>query len=234
MGNANEGSSMTQIDAARAGTITREMAIVAEKEGRDPEFIREGVAAGRIAIPANIHHTSLSPEGVGGGLRTKVNVNLGISGDVADEAEEWKKVDVALELGADYVINGKEEDTVARIRELTGGHGADLGIETAGSQITAGQLIRAAKKGATIVFVGYSASGEMTLPIGMALDKELTFKTVFRYRNIYPMAIEAVAGGRINIKNIVTDYFELDDIKNALDSCVNNKADIVKGVIKVC
>ena len=53
MGNANEGSSMTQIDAARAGTITREMAIVAEKEGRDPEFIREGVAAGRIAtIPA--------------------------------------------------------------------------------------------------------------------------------------------------------------------------------------
>ena len=105
MGNANEGSSMTQIDAARAGTITREMAIVAEKEGRDPEFIREGVAAGRIAIPANIHHTSLSPEGVGAGLRTKVNVNLGISGDVADEAEEWKKVDVALELGAEAIMD---------------------------------------------------------------------------------------------------------------------------------
>ena len=96
------------------------------------------------------------------------------------------------------------------------------------------QLIRAAKKGAVIVFVGYSATGEMTLPIGMALDKELTFKTVFRYRNIYPMAIEAVAGGKIRIKDIVTDYFELDDIKNALDSCVHNKADIVKGVIKVC
>ena len=109
MGNANEGSSMTQIDAARAGTITREMAIVAEKEGRDPEFIREGVAAGRIAIPANIHHTSLSPEGVGGGLRTKVNVNLGISGDVADEAEEWKKVDVALELPETYLLGTEPE-----------------------------------------------------------------------------------------------------------------------------
>ena len=143
-----------------------------------------------------------------------------------------KRLDKALELGADYVINGKEEDTVARIRGLTGG--SDLGIETAGSQITASQLIQAAKKGSTIVFVGYSASGEMTLPIGMALDKELNFKTVFRYRNIYPMAIEAVSSGRINIKNIVTDYFELDDIKNALDSCVNNKAEIVKGVIKVC
>ncbi len=68
----------------------------------------------------------------------------------------------------------------------------------------------------------------------MILDKELTLKSVFRYRNIYPAAIEAVAGGKIPIKDIVTDYFELDDIQNALDSCVKNKADIVKGVIKVC
>ena len=144
-----------------------------------------------------------------------------------------KRLQKATELGADYVINGKTEDTVARILELTGGKGADLAIETAGSEITAGQLIRGAKKGATIVFVGYSASGQMNLPIGMALDKELTFKTVFRYLNIYPMAIEAVAAGRIRIRDIVTDTFELDDIKNALDSCVHNKADIVKGVVRV-
>lgn len=144
-----------------------------------------------------------------------------------------KRLDKALELGADEVINGKETDTVEQILRLTDGKGADLGIETAGSQITASQLIHAAAKGATMVFVGYSASGEMTLPIGMALDKELTFKTVFRYRNIYPMAIEAVAAGRIPIKEIVTDYFELDDVKHALDSCVQNKADIVKGIIRV-
>lgn len=145
-----------------------------------------------------------------------------------------KRLRKALELGADAVINGKSEDTVERIRELTEGRGFDLGIETAGSQITASQLILGARKGATIVFVGYSASGEMTLPIGMSLDKELTFKTVFRYRNIYPTAIQAVADGRINIRDVVTDCFELDDIKNALDSCVKNKADIVKGVVRVC
>lgn len=144
-----------------------------------------------------------------------------------------KRLDKALELGADYVINGKEEDVVARVREITGGKGVDLGVETAGNQITASQLIHAAKKGSTIVFVGYSASGEMTLPIGMSLDKELNFKTVFRYRNIYPSAIKAVSSGKISIKDIVTDYFELDDIKNALDSCVHNKEEIVKGVIKV-
>ena len=96
---------ITQIDYARAGQITPAMRVVAEKEGRSPEFIREGVAAGRIAIPANIHHTSLSPEGVGEGLRTKVNVNLGISGDLADEAVEWHKVDIALELGAEAIMD---------------------------------------------------------------------------------------------------------------------------------
>lgn len=144
-----------------------------------------------------------------------------------------KRLEKAKELGADYVINGKEQDTVAEIKRITEGKGCDLSIETAGTQITASQLIQASKKGATIVFVGYSASGEMTLPIGMALDKELTFKTVFRYRNIYPMAIEAISSGKIHIKDIVTDYFELDDIQHAMDACVENKAEIVKGVIKI-
>ena len=102
----NESSNLiTQIDFARAGQITPAMRVVAEKEGRSAEFIREGVAAGRIAIPANIHHTSLSPEGVGEGLRTKVNVNLGISGDLADESVEWQKVDTAIELGAEAIMD---------------------------------------------------------------------------------------------------------------------------------
>ncbi len=140
----------------------------------------------------------------------------------------------AKELGADEVINGRTEDPVARLMESTGGDGFDIGIETAGSEITAQQQIRAAKKGATIVFVGYSSSGEMTLPIGMALDKELTMKTVFRYRNIYPVAIDAVSRGVIPIRDIVTNYYELDDIQHALDECLDNKAEVVKGVVKVC
>lgn len=157
---------------------------------------------------------------------------MGVSKIIVIDIME-KRLQKALELGADYVINGKEEDAIERILELTNGKGFDIGIETAGSQITASQLIKSAKKGSTIVFVGYSASGEMTLPIGTALDKELNFKTVFRYRNIYPMAIEAVSKGQIKVKDIVTDYFELDDIQNALDTCVKDKANVVKGVIKV-
>ena len=138
-----------------------------------------------------------------------------------------KRLQKALELGADGIINGAQADVVEEVRKLTDGKGCDLAVETAGTQVTTVQ------KGATIVLVGYSKSGEMTLPMSLALDKELTFKTVFRYRHIYPMAIEAVAAGKVDLKGIVTDIFELDEAQKAMDYSVNNKADIVKAVIRI-
>lgn len=144
-----------------------------------------------------------------------------------------KRLDKAMELGATGVINGAKEDVVAKVKELTGGMGADLVVETAGTQITIVQAIHMAKKGSNIVLVGYSKSGEMTLPMSLVLDKELTFKTVFRYRHIYPLAIDAVASGKVNLKGIVTDIFSLDEAQKAMDYSMNNKADIVKAVIKI-
>ena len=145
-----------------------------------------------------------------------------------------KRLQKALELGADGVINGAEENVEEKIRQITDGRGVDLVIETAGTEVTTRQAIGIAKKGSNIVLVGYSKSGEMTLPTSLVLDKELTFKTVFRYRHIYPMAIEAVSQGKVNLKGIVTDIFDLDDAQKAMDYSVNNKADIVKAVIRVC
>lgn len=144
-----------------------------------------------------------------------------------------KRLDKALELGADGVINGKDEDAVQAILRLTNGAGCDLAIETAGTEITTRQCIHMTKKGAAIVLVGYSKSGEVTLPLSLALDKELTFKTVFRYRHIYPMAIEAVAAGKVNLKGIVTDIFDFDHIQEAMDKSVQDKANIVKAVVKI-
>lgn len=144
-----------------------------------------------------------------------------------------KRLDKALELGATGVINGAKEDVLEKVNELTDGAGMDLVIETAGTEITTRQAIHMAKKGSNIVLVGYSKSGEMTLPMSLVLDKELTFKTVFRYRHIYPMAIDAVAAGKVNLKGIVTDIFGLDEAQKAMDYSVNNKADIVKAVIRI-
>ena len=144
-----------------------------------------------------------------------------------------KRLEKALELGASGVIHGAKENVLERVKELTGGNGTDLVIETAGTEITTRQAIQIAKKGSTIVLVGYSKSGEMTLPMSLALDKELSFKTVFRYSHIYPMAIDAVASGKVNLKGIVTNIFTLDEAQKAMDYSVNNKADIVKAVIKI-
>lgn len=144
-----------------------------------------------------------------------------------------KRLEKAMELGASGVINGAEEDVIEKVNEITKGQGMDLVIETAGTEITTRQAIQIAKKGSNIVLVGYSKTGEMTLPMSLVLDKELTFKTVFRYRHIYPMAIEAVAAGKVNLKGIVTDIFTLDEAQKAMDYSVNNKADIVKAVIKI-
>lgn len=144
-----------------------------------------------------------------------------------------KRLDKALELGATGVINGAKEDVLERVKELTDGAGMDLVIETAGTEITTRQAIHMSKKGSNIVLVGYSKSGEMTLPMSLVLDKELTFKTVFRYRHIYPMAIDAVASGKVNLKGIVTDIFGLDEAQKAMDYSVNNKSDIVKAVIRI-
>lgn len=150
---------------------------------------------------------------------------------VADVVQ--KRLDKALELGAAGVINGKEVDTVEEIMKLTNDRGVDLVIETAGTEITGRQSVFACKKGATVVFVGYSASGNVNMPMGTALDKELTFKTIFRYRHIYPLAIDAVASGKIDVKGIVTNIFDFDDIQNALDTSVRDKANVVKTVIKI-
>lgn len=144
-----------------------------------------------------------------------------------------KRLDKAMELGATEVINSMDTDVMAEIARLTEGKGTDLIIETAGMEITTRQAIHIAKKGATIVLVGYSKTGEMTLPLSLALDKELTFKTVFRYRHIYPMAIEAVASGKVNLKGIVSNVFDFDDIQNAMDKSISDKANIVKSVVKI-
>ena len=110
---------VTQMDYARAGQITPQMKEVAEREHRDPEYIRERVADGRIAIPANIVHIKkgMRAFGVGEGLSTKVNVNLGISGDKADAAEEWKKVKIAEDLGADAIMDLSNSGKTRKFRQ---------------------------------------------------------------------------------------------------------------------
>lgn len=95
----------TQMEAAKHGFVTDEMKIVAEKEGVSTDYLLEKIAIGEIIIPRNKNHNSISPEGIGTGLKTKINVNLGISKDINDMELEMKKVDMALSLGAEAIMD---------------------------------------------------------------------------------------------------------------------------------
>jgi len=96
---------MTQLESAVAGVVTKEMKVVAEKERMDEEVLRSLVASGKVVIPCNRQHTSISPEGIGKRLRTKVNVNLGTSKDVTDYDSEIEKVNRAIRLGAESIMD---------------------------------------------------------------------------------------------------------------------------------
>ncbi len=96
---------MTQMDAARKGIITEQMKIVAKKEHMEEERIRELVAEGKVAIPANKLHTCLDVNGIGSMLKTKINVNLGTSRDVKDLDMELKKVNDAVKMGAESIMD---------------------------------------------------------------------------------------------------------------------------------
>ena len=113
----------TQMDAAKKGIITKEMKVVAKNENIDEEKLCKLIAKGVVVIPANKNHMSLEPAGVGEGLKTKINVNLGISEDCPNLEKELDKVRVALEMKTDAIMDlsnyGKTEHLRKEVIEMS-------------------------------------------------------------------------------------------------------------------
>ena len=95
----------TQMDAARKGIVTPELKTVAKKEYMEESALMALVAQGKAVIPANKKHKCLNPEGVGSMLRTKINVNLGVSRDCTDYNVEMQKVMSAVDMGAEAIMD---------------------------------------------------------------------------------------------------------------------------------
>jgi phosphomethylpyrimidine synthase len=107
---------MTQLELAREGIISPQMELVAQHEGIEAEFIRQGIAKGTIVIPSNTKHTNLVPCGIGQGLRTKVNANIGTSSDYGNTDTELEKLRVAVDSGADTVMDLSTGGDISAIR----------------------------------------------------------------------------------------------------------------------
>lgn len=110
-------SNVTQMHYARQGQVTSEIEHVAKREGLNPEFIRSEVARGRLVIPANIYHTSLEPMGIGIGLKTKVNANIGNSAVTSKVDDELEKLRTSVKWGADTVMDLSTGGGIDDIRE---------------------------------------------------------------------------------------------------------------------
>jgi phosphomethylpyrimidine synthase len=108
---------MTQMELARKGDVSPQIRYVAEKEGLEVELVLRSLAEGLIVIPANPNHTNLTPCGIGKGLRTKVNANIGTSPDFCDLNAELKKLQTAIEFGADTVMDLSTGGDISTIRK---------------------------------------------------------------------------------------------------------------------
>jgi L-iditol 2-dehydrogenase len=136
------------------------------------------------------------------------------------------------EIGASQVFKADEVDVVEAITDVTRGQGADIVIETAGSRITTQQTAQLVKRGGRIVLVGMAPEAIIAYDFGQLLAKEASINTVFRYRNLYPAAISAVAGGLVPLQKIVTNEYSFVEIPMALEKSINDKRNSVKGIIK--
>ena len=149
-----------------------------------------------------------------------------IVGDVLD-----KRLAKAEELGA-ITVNTKEEDFAGKVLEITGGRGADVCIDCAGFSATVDACLGCAKPAGMVIIVGLGQDHVDGFNTGIMSTKELTVKSIFRYRNLYPTAINAIADGRINVGSIVSHRFKFDDTINAFATCTKDIRNVVKGVIE--
>ena len=141
------------------------------------------------------------------------------------------RLEKALELGADYAINVAETDMLEKLKELTDEKGADVVFETAGRAQTAAQNVFAVRRGGVIVQVGTIAD-----PVPYQFNElgkiEADIRSVFRYRNIFPLAIKLIEKGDIDLKAVDPDIFDFEDVDKAFDTAINRGNEVVKCILK--
>ena len=200
----------------------------------------EGALVEPLAV--GLHATALGGVGLGSdvlilgggciGLVTLLSAKArGASRIVVVDLYE-KRLNMAKEMVATEVINAQKENVAERVEELFDGKGVDFVFETAGAIATIQQTPYYVKKGGTIVLVGMAAESMANYNFSQAMVKEITIKTVFRYRNLYPTAIAAISSGSIDVKKIVTNRFTFDESDLAFSTVVHDAQNVIKAVIK--
>jgi len=139
------------------------------------------------------------------------------------------RLDAARKLGA---VAADAGDAIEQVREATGGQGADVVIETAGTVATIQQAMRLVRTGGVVVLVGMPPEDQALLPVMDMLAREYDLRTVFRYANCYPPALSLVAAGRVDLASLRTHEYPLVRAQEAIERVIKHKADTIKVVVK--
>lgn len=142
-----------------------------------------------------------------------------------------KRLEKALEVGATRVFNSKNESIEEFVKTLPGG-GVDQVYECAGNRHTTLMTTRLIKRGGKVTLVGVSPEPVLELDIATLNAMEGVVYSVYRYRNLYPAAINAVASGMIPVKSIVSHEFPFSEVIEGVDYSLDHKDDVIKAVIR--
>ncbi|ASA23925.1 NAD(P)-dependent alcohol dehydrogenase [Paenibacillus donghaensis] len=141
------------------------------------------------------------------------------------------RLEAAKRMGATHTINIREEEPLARIKELTGGIGADVAWETAGNPKALQAAMYCLRRGGKLAIVGLPAQDEIALNVPFIADNELDIFGIFRYANTYPSGIEFMASGEIDTLSLITDRYPLAQTQEALERAIYNKSGSLKVIV---
>lgn len=166
------------------------------------------------------------------GMLTLLAAKAAGAGQVIGVDLEPFRLERALQMGADGVINLREEDGTEALLRLTGGRKADLAIETAGNGKAAQSALQAVRRGGRVVLVGLPQEEATPLSIPYIVDNEIDVRGVFRYHNTYPTGVAVMAAESLNLDPIITDRMTLEETPKAFEKAINEKNRTLKIIIQ--
>lgn len=222
------------------GAMQRYLGYPAEMVYKLPENVSTMEGALVEPLCVGLHATALSGIGLGDTAVIVGTGCIGLATLLACKARGVSRIVVidifdnrltkAAELGAEKAFNSRNCDVVKEVINYLG-YEPQYIFETAGNASVVDTCIKLAGNGGVITFVG-NIPQPAAVVFGDLAAKEITIRTVFRYRNLYPTAIQAMSGGFINLKQIVNKEFRFDEMQHAIEECDANRQEIVKAVVR--
>lgn len=142
-----------------------------------------------------------------------------------------KRLEKARELGTARIIRGDKEDAVKILMDQTGGKGVPLVFECAGSAVTTMQASKVVAANGAVVLVGMTTDPILKMDIGALSAREARVETIFRYRNLYPTAIRAVASGAIPLAKVASHIIPFENMIEGMYHNMDHKDEVIKGVV---